>query len=349
MSTTSGFSHTTRLLLLSASIIIVVAGMRAFADTLNAFFMAALIAMLCVPIQSRLRTRGVSQGLSLALVLVLIIGIGILLVAFIGISTNQVIRKLPDYQVRLQQLQTSAWSELDKLGISEQTVTALESVDLQSLIPFASSILRATFDSLGNVLLVFLILFYMLMDAPNIPRRLRRVLGDDSHWLVKANLFIRSVQRYMVLKTVFGIVIAAIQTVVMLLMGVDFAVQWGVLAVITNYVPNVGFILGLIPPVIVTLLEKGPTMAIALIVIYSVINNIIENFVAPKFMGEELGISALFIFLSLIFWTWVLGAAGALLAVPLTLLVKIMLLDANNGAKGLVALISEGNGEAAEV
>ena len=343
----SGYSHTTRLLIITASIVIVVAGMRAFADTLNAFFMAALIAMLCTPLQSRMRARGWSQGLSLALILVLIVGIGLVLVAFIGISTNQVIRKLPDYQQRIQQLETSTWNELDKLGLSEQTVTALESVNLQSLIPFASTVLRAILDSLGNILLVFLILFYMLMDAPNIPRRMKAVLGEDSHWLVKARLFVLSVQRYMLLKTVFGIIIAAIQTVVMLIMGVDFAVQWGVLAVITNYIPNVGFVLGLIPPVIVTVLEKGPVMAIILIVIYSLINNIIENFVSPKFMGEELGISALFIFLSLIFWTWVLGAAGALLAVPLTLLVKIMLLDADQGARGLVALISEGNGEAA--
>lgn len=345
MFTTSGY--TTRILIILASIIVVVAGMRAIADTLNALFMAALIAMLCAPIQSRLRARGLSSGLSLALVLILIVGVGVLLVAFIGVSTNQVIRKLPDYQTRIQQLETTTWNELDKLGLSEQTVSALESINLQSIIPFASTVLRATFDSLGNVLLVFLILFYMLMDAPNLPRRLTAVLGEDSPWLAKARLFIYSVQRYMLLKTVFGIGIAAIQTVLMLLMGVDFAVQWGVLAVITNYIPNVGFVLGLIPPVVVTLLEKGPVIAIILIVLYSLINNIIENFVAPKFMGEELGISALFIFLSLIFWTWVLGAAGALLAVPLTLFIKIMLLDSNDSARGLTALISDGNGEPA--
>lgn len=346
MFTATGFSNPARLLLISASIIIVVAGMRAFSETLNALFMAGLIAILCTPLQNRLQKRGFSRGASLGLVLVFIIGAGVLLVTFIGISTNQVIRKLPDYQERLVQLETSTWAELDRLGLSEQVISGLESFNLQSLIPLASSVLRATVDSLGNVLLVFLILFYMLMDAPNIPKRLRAVLGEDSHWFVKANAFVHSVQRYMILKTVFGIGIAAIQTVVMLLMGVDFAVQWGVLAVITNYIPNVGFVLGLIPPVVVTLLEKGPGMAIFLIVVYSLINNLIENFVAPRFMGEELGISTLFIFLSLIFWTWVLGAGGALLAVPLTLLVKIMLLDGNEGARGLNALISDGSGEA---
>ena len=343
MSTT--FSPITRLLLIGASIVVVMAGMRAFADTLNAFFLAALIAMLCAPVQAWLRRRGWSQGASLALVLGLIVLIGILLVAFIGISTNQVIRKLPDYQERLQQLETSTWQQLDAFGLSEQSRQALESINLQSIFPFASAALRGILDSLGNILLIFLMLFYMLMDAPNLPRRLKRVLGEDSPWLARANVFFYSVQRYMILKTVFGVAIAAVQTVVMLIMGVDFAVQWGVLAVITNYIPNVGFVLGLIPPVVVTLLEKGPLMAFILIVLYSLINNVIENFVAPRFIGEELGISALFIFISLIFWTWILGAAGALLAVPLTLFVKIMLLEADPGAKGIVALISDGNGE----
>ncbi len=342
MLSAAGFSRIPRLLLVGAAIVIVIAGIRAFAETLNAVFLAALIAMLVAPLQTRLRARGLSPGLSLTLVLVMILGIGVLLVGFIAVSTNQVIRKLPDYQQQLQRLETSTWAELDRLGLSEQTVTAIETFDLQSLIPLASSILRGILDSLGNVLLIFLILFYMLVDAPNIPGRLQAVLPKDSQWLAKAGAFVYAVQRYMILRTVFGIIIAVIQTIAMLLIGVDFAVQWGVLAVITNYIPNVGFVLGLIPPVAVTLLEKGPAMAIFLIIIYSVINNIIENFVAPKFMGEELGISTLFIFLSLIFWTWVLGAAGALLAVPLTLFLKIMLLDDDADAKGVVALISEG-------
>ncbi|MEZ4670876.1 MAG: AI-2E family transporter [Anaerolineae bacterium] len=340
----TGSSPTVRFLLICASIVVVVAGLRAFSETLNAIFIAALIAMLCTPLQNRLHQRGLSRGVSLTLVLLLIVVLGLLFILFVAVSTNQVIRKLPDYQTQLQQLETSTWAELDRLGLSEQVVTSLESVNVQSLIPLAGSILRGTFDSLGNVLLVFLILFYMLMDAPNIPRRLKGALGEHSHWFAKANTFISSVQRYMLLKTVFGIVIALIQTIFMLLIGVDFAVQWGLLAVITNYIPNVGFVLGLIPPVVVTLLEKGPLMTIVLIVVYSLINNVIENFVAPRFVGEELGISTLFIFLSLIFWTFVLGAGGALLAVPLTLLVKIMFLDGNEGARGLTALISEGGG-----
>ncbi|MDX2138494.1 MAG: AI-2E family transporter [Chloroflexota bacterium] len=341
MPVTNGFSRLARLLLLTAAIVVVVAGLRAFAEPLSAFFLAALIAMVVAPLRNYLMQRGMSQGASLAVVLVLILAVGALLVLFVGVSTNQLIRKLPDYEQQVQSLEAGITTQIERFGLSEQTTEALEAFDLQSLFPIASSILSAVGNSLGNLLLVFLILVYMLLDAPNLPRRLRAVLPPGSRWLEKAGLFINSVQRYMILRTVFGAVIAIIQTIVMLIIGVDFAVQWGVLSLITNYIPNIGFVLGVIPPVAVTLLEKGPLLAVVLLVVYSVVNNIIESFVAPRFMADDLGITSLFIFLSLIFWTWVLGAAGALLAVPLTLLVKIMLLDGEEGTEGVVAVISE--------
>ncbi len=341
MPTLPAFSRPARLLMVTASVIVVVAGMRAFAEPLSAFFLAALIAMLCAPLRNGLMRRGMSQGTSLAVILLLILGIGAALVVFVGVSANQLIRALPRYEAQVQSLEEGVTTQIESLGLSEQATEAIETFDPTSLFPFVSGILGAVGNSLGNVLLVFLILVYMLLDAPNIPARLRAVLPEDSRWLDKAALFIGSVQRYMILRTVFGVIIAVVQTVVMLIIGVDFAVQWGVLSVITNYIPNIGFVLGVIPPVVVTLLEKGPLMAVVLLVLYSVINNVIESFIAPRFMAEDLGITSLFIFLSLIFWTWVLGASGALLAVPLTLLVKIMLLDGEDDAKGLVALVSE--------
>lgn len=334
-------SRITRLLLVTACLVVVIAGLRAFAEPLSAFFLAALIAICVAPLRAYLLKRGLPRGLALALVLVIVIAVGAALVTFIGVSANQLIRKLPDYEQQIQGLQANVLGQIERFGLSEEATLAIETFDVRSLIPLATNILSAIGDSLGNVLLIFLFLFYMLMDAPNIPGRLRAVLPADSRWLEKATEFIFSVQRYMILRTVFGVIIAILQTVVMLVMGVDFAVQWGVLAVITNYIPNVGFILGLIPPLAVTLLEHGPVAAVALLVIYSVINTIFENFVAPRFMAEDLGITSLFIFLSLIFWTWVLGASGALLAVPLTLLVQIMLLKGEEGIKPLNALISE--------
>ena len=141
---TADSSRLTRLLLTGAALIIVIAGLRAASELLTTFFMAALIAMLCVPVQNRLRKRGWSQGASVGLVAGLIILIGALLGLFVAVSTNQVIRKLPDYQAQFQQLEATTWTELDKLGLSEEVQNGLESFNIQSLFPFASSVLRGT-------------------------------------------------------------------------------------------------------------------------------------------------------------------------------------------------------------
>jgi AI-2 transport protein TqsA len=104
---------------------------------------------------------------------------------------------------------------------------------------------------------------------------------------------------------------------------------WAVLAFVTNFIPNIGFIIGVIPPAIIALLDGGPGLMIAVIVTYSVINFLIQSVIQPRVVGDAVGLTALFTFMSLVFWTWVIGPLGALLAVPLTLLARALLIETN--------------------
>ena len=112
-------------------------------------------------------------------------------------------------------------------------------------------------------------------------------------------------------------------------MGVPGAFVWAVLAFVTNFIPNIGFVIGVIPPALIALLDGGPGLMIAVIVIYSVINFLIQSVIQPRVVGDAVGLTALFTFMSLVFWTWVIGPLGALLAVPLTLLARALLIEAN--------------------
>ncbi len=341
----SNWSPSARFILLGASIIIIVAGMRAASSILNPIFMALLIAIVCLPIQTRLIARGRSKVSATTSTLIIITIVGFLLLGFIAISARQVIDQLPIYQLQFQALSENVIQELDNRGLADDAVETFDAFDWGGVFSFLTSVLRGLIGSLGDVVLILLILIYIIVDAPNIPKRLHAVLGDDHVWFTRGGTFVESVQRYMIVKTAIGVVVAAIQTVIMLLFGVDFAIQWGVLAVFANYIPNVGFVIGLIPPALLAILELGLIPAVIFITLYFLANFVIESFVAPRFMGDELNISPLFIFLSLIFWAYVLGAYGAILAVPLTLFVKHILLDGNESAKPLVALIRDGTGE----
>ena len=118
------------------------------------------------------------------------------------------------------------------------------------------------------------------------------------------------------------------------ILGIPAAGLWALLAFITNYVPNVGFIIGLIPPALLGLVVGGPTKMIEVIVLYCVLNLIIQSVIQPKVVGDAVGLTTTMSFLSLIIWAYLLGPLGAILAVPASLLFKAVLLDVDRPRAG---------------
>jgi predicted PurR-regulated permease PerM len=152
--------------------------------------------------------------------------------------------------------------------------------------------------------------------------------------------FARGTRTYLGVSAVFGLIVAVIDTVLLWAMGIPGAFVWGVLAFVTNFIPNIGFVIGLVPPALIGLLEGGPGLMLAVIVVYSVVNVIIQSVIQPRYVGGAVGLSTTLTFLSLVFWTWVLGPLGALLAVPMSLFFKAILVEADPGARWMEPLIS---------
>jgi predicted PurR-regulated permease PerM len=198
---------------------------------------------------------------------------------------------------------------------------------------------------LGTIALTYLFLFFILMDGNGVADRLHQRLTRDSSFVARATHFASNTRRYLVLRTILGASIASAQTVLMLVMGVDFALLWGALSFICNYIPNIGFIIGLIPPTILLFLEQGLGPTIVMVVFYTLINSAFENYVAPKFIGMHVNLSPLSAGLSVVFWTWILGPLGAILGLPVTLFIKGVLLEGDASADGLIALMSAGSGQ----
>jgi len=139
--------------------------------------------------------------------------------------------------------------------------------------------------------------------------------------------FTAGVRRYWVVTSVFGLIVAVLDVIVLLILGVPLALVWGIISFLTNYIPNVGFVIGIIPPALMALLAHGPTSALIVVIAYSVINFIIQSVIQPKFNGDAVGVTALVSFLSLLLWSAVLGPIGALLGLPATLFFKALLID----------------------
>jgi predicted PurR-regulated permease PerM len=146
-------------------------------------------------------------------------------------------------------------------------------------------------------------------------------------------------RKYLLVTTVFGFIVAVLDSIALAFMGIPLPVTWGLLAFVTNYIPNVGFIIGVVPPALLGLLVGGPQLMLIVIVVYCGINFVVQTLIQPRFTGDAVGLSMTMVFLALVFWAWLLGALGAILAIPLTLLAKAVLVDIDPQAKWADALM----------
>ena len=214
------------------------------------------------------------------------------------------------------------------------------SFDIERATNFLLEILGNLAALSSNLFFVITLLFFMAIDASWFPSRLRETRGRHRDLAAALSSFANGTRRYLVVSTIFGGIVAIIDTAFLAMVGVPAALVWGLLAFITNYIPNIGFVVGLIPPALLALLEGGPDLMLLVIVVYCVVNFVIQSLIQPKFVGDAVGLSVTMTMLSLVFWAWVLGAVGALLAIPLTLLAKAFLVDADPHLHWLLPILS---------
>jgi AI-2 transport protein TqsA len=165
---------------------------------------------------------------------------------------------------------------------------------------------------------------FMTAEGAGLPERLSGIPGS---WRLRTALdaFARNTRRYLVVTTIFGFLVAVVDTIGLAVLAIPLPFLWGLLSFLTNYVPNIGFFLGLLPPVFLALLVGGPGLALLVIAIYALANFVIQSVIQPVFVGDAVGLSVTLSFLSVIVWTVILGPVGAILAVPLTLFVHAVL------------------------
>jgi predicted PurR-regulated permease PerM len=183
----------------------------------------------------------------------------------------------------------------------------------------------------------------MGLDAADFPQRLAHVAGERPAVVEALRRFARGTRRYLVVSSIFGVVCSFLDMVALARLGVPLPILWGVLAFITNYIPNIGFFVGLVPPVLLALLASGVRTALFVVLAYMLINVLIQTVIQPRFVGNVVGLSTTVTFLALAFWAWALGPLGALLAIPLTLLAKAVLVDVDPANRWLDTLLGSGD------
>lgn len=313
-------------LLGAACAVLIIAGLRAASGMLNPVLLAGFLALLLQPLTRRLRRWGVAGGAAVAMVVLAVVLAGVTMVAFVGVSLRQIALDFPAYRVKLEEMLggVSRWLEGYGIDAMAYVQAAIRGPEVGRSVLSASG---AVAGALGNLLLTLIIFAFMLGGMWEMERRANKRARDHSPLAARFLAFSDTLRRYMGVRAVLGLVAAGLDYLLLLSLGVDYALLWGVLSFVLSFVPNIGFALSLAPPVLLSLVEAGWQEALIVFIGYQVINNVIDNVIGPRVVGQQMQISALVSFLSVIFWAWVLGPTGAILAVPLTVLVRDLVSD----------------------
>jgi predicted PurR-regulated permease PerM len=323
--------------LILASFIIVVAGMKAASSILVPFFLAVFIAVICTPPLFWLQRKGVPKVLALVLILVAILIVGLLFGALIGPSLNHFLNSLPEYQERLSTYiaTITSWLHENGINIPEEEMPHIHPGWVMSL---AGGIFSALSSVLTNAFLILLTVVFILLEAADLPKKLRLVLKNPERSLSTIEKFSQSAKRYLVIKTLISATIGVVIWLWLLILGVDYPVLWGTLSFLLNYVPNIGSIIAALPVALLALVQLGVGSALLTVLGFVVVHIVVGNIIEPKLTGKGLSLSTLVVFLSLVFWGWVLGPIGMILSVPMTSLVTIAL-ESYEETRGLAIML----------
>jgi AI-2 transport protein TqsA len=295
------------------------------------------------PLTGILRRRGVPQWLAVTATLISQVVVVLGLAASLALSVAKLATVLPAYQENFAQLTDELRAWLGSLGVGpDELAAALGKIDLASVAGLLVDMLAGLAGAFSNLLLLLFVVAFMTLDAVGFSSRLPRVRRERPEVIGALDNFVRGTRSYLLVSTVFGLIVAVVDAGFLWLIGVPLPLLWGLLAFITNYIPNIGFVIGLVPPALLALLEGGPKLMTTVIVAYSVVNFVIQSIIQPKYVADAVNLSLTLTFLSLIFWSFVIGPLGAVLAIPLTLLTKALLLDVDPNTRWISSLITGG-------
>lgn len=319
------FSPLLRLLIAGACIVIIIAGIKTSAPLLNPFLLALLLAQSISPLPRWLMQKRIPPVIAVLLTILVVIVGGSAVISLFAASTAQFIQKLPTYETGLSDLKEAINTFLAARGLNISQILSFDVFSPSQLATIATTLVGVVSQVMSNALLIIFIVILLLFEFATIHSKSVKGKSPDGTIFARLNEFSADTVKYVAITGASGLLQAIANVIVLMILNVDFAVTWGVLFFFLNFVPTFGFLIAIIPPALIALLQYGWKIAVMVIAAWWLINFVGDNIIKPKFMKKGFDISLLLVIISVIFWSWVLGPIGAILAIPLTLTIKKML------------------------
>jgi AI-2 transport protein TqsA len=308
-----------------AALIIIIAGVIYAKSMITPFLLALFISIICEQPVSWLEKRKIPRWLALILVIFgmifLFSGLGFL----IGGTVTSFSGNLSKYESTLTDLSTPFIKYLNDHGINVSNDHIFNLIQPAKILDLTAGALNTVFNMVGNTFLILLIIIFILTEFGSFAIKAKAIISGSDKSVSYFSTILKNIRHYLEIKTLICLLTGLFVFVALLIIGVDYPLLWALIAALMNYIPNIGSIIAAVPAVLFALVQSGVGGAIWTLASFMVINNVLGNVVEPRIMGKGLGLSTLVVFLSLIFWGFILGPVGMFLSVPFTMTIKIIL------------------------
>lgn len=315
-----------RALIGAAALVVVVAGLDAAEDVLLPVLVAVFFAILAAPLMRALQRAGAPTPVAIGVV---VVTVALILVGATGVLASTVrsfTAKAPKYEEPLRRLLVDSLARVRALGFETPDAADLtQLLQPDAMLSLAGQLLNAVVALSSQVVIVTITMTFILLEANELATKTRLAFGEDGAAERSFGEAPLQVQRYLVVKSIASASTGLLLGVYVYALGLDFAMMWGFLAFLLNFIPTIGSIVAAIPPVLLAIVQLGWMKAALVMAGYLVVNTSIGNIIEPRVLGRTLGLSPLVVFLSLLFWGWLWGPAGLLFCVPLTVMAKLVL------------------------
>ena len=327
-----------------AAFIIIIAGVMYAESLIAQLLMAFFVSIICAQPISWLQKKKVPQVLAITIVFVLIITVFIGFGELIGSSLSSFSEDAPKYEQNLREMGAAIFQFADNNGVKISTDEMTKLFDPSKVMGLTAGFLGQLGGFMGNAFTIFFLVLFLLMELDSFPIKTRAIIKGSGGSLAFLNTIGDSIRHYLSIKTMTSLLTGTLIWISLAIIGVDYAIIWALIAFLLNYIPNIGSIIAAIPAVLFALVQLGFGGVIWTTGVFVAVNMIVGNVVEPKLMGKGMGLSTFIVFVSLVFWGFILGTVGMFLSVPLTMTIKIML--EQNPKTSWIAILLGTQGEA---
>ena len=324
-----------------AAITIILAAARAAQEIVLPFLLALFIAIIMASPVSWLQSKKVPSGLAVTIVIVVMIAVLFGTTLILASSVAGFSQTMPVYLENLRAVTNNVFQWLAGIGIKIPQNGISDAFNPGAAMSLINSLLVNLTGLLGNSFLIGMTVIFILLEASGFSEKIEYIRDDSGRALRRISDFVDDTKHYMAIKALTSLATGILIAVAMMVLGVDYPVLWGLLAFLLNFIPTIGSIIAAVPAVLLALLQLGFGSALAVAVVFLIVNMLIGNIIEPRVMGRGVGLSTLVVFLSMVFWGWLLGPVGMLLSIPLTMLVKFRA-ESNEETRWIAVLLSPG-------